>query len=416
MKKTIYLTLILGTMAAAACSQSTNDAAAEKELSKAINVFTAANMGKWDDFEKRMNNLQDSAIEQRTDGLRNDPFIKAFNTFTQQNGNRYAAVRSAKFAQFGPPPPALLALKWDTLNTQSPGSMISYLELFSIGFMRTFDPSLIAQLTNAFLTTELFPDMSSREKILHYYRTRDLFGSLVYTRPVAGDIWQIWAADRSLAVSFRFDVRKGIASAVSHTKMNDPAYAQIQWPHSIVKPADETTRLMDNLTWQIWNSYPGPSFDSERYNEYKQLRNRELVKYFENNRAKYRPVREQQLRLLEQPPARLTGFKELTTAEDDILVYTDSSYYASTVLYPQQWGTVIATAATSYFEVSTAEFSRRLQRNGIFGSTSYARQLNDNEWEVWIVNTMDAASCIWDLRSGYIRKARYWIKEDGQDN
>jgi hypothetical protein len=412
MRAPVYLAFVLSIFNTVACSQAPKDVAEEKPLIKAIDQFTNANGEQWNDFEKMMTSSSILVLAQRLEEFNNNPFIKAFNTFTQENTNRYAAVRAAKFAQYATPPPALLALNWDTTGQSSPVSYISHINLFSVVFIRTFDPSMIAQITNSFVASELLTGLTSEYRSRDYYRARDLFGTRVYTRLLTGNIWQVWAADRSLAISFQFDAGKGIVSAVSHTALHDPALVKIQWTHSIAKPANETARLMDDIFYQIWSSYPANGYDGDSYDDYQQSRKELATNFLQSQNGRYETAREEQLRTLDQPPAQLTNFKELTTAEDDLLHNSDSTYNAATVLFPQQWGTIIGISAVTYFQMDTKAYAKRVQRNAIFGSNTYARRLNDNEWEVWTISAEDASSCIWNIRSGYAKKARYWVLEE----
>ncbi|SHN41031.1 hypothetical protein [Chitinophaga sp. CF418] len=415
MKKIVYLTFIWCIITGVVYSQTAQDATEEKELLKAIDVFTNANHQHWYDLEKLMNSLPDSEIVQRTEKFRNAAFIKAFNIFSQTNGDKYAAVRSAKFAQYAPPPPALLALDWDTTSLRTPGSLTANIDLFSLVLLRTFDPTMTAQIAGSMFTMAIFSDSTLQHNALRYYRTKGLYGTLVYTRHLSGDLWQVWAADHILAVSFRYDVRLGIITAPSRTKLEDPAYTKLQWPHSIAKPADETVRLTDDLAQSIWDSYPATGYENEdSYFHYRQLQTVKLAAFLNDNRSRYRAAREHELHSLAQPPApaTLSGFKELTTAEDDITPYRDSVYNAATFLYPRQWAAAIQMAALSYFQLNTKDYARRVQHNAIFGLNSYARRLNDNEWEVWNVGALDACCYVWDLMSGHISKVRYWVREE----
>ncbi|PSL34449.1 hypothetical protein [Chitinophaga ginsengisoli] len=409
-KKIVSLTFICSLLTCVAYSQTTKE---EKELLNAVDRFTNANKQNWNDLEKLMNSLPDDEIAQRTEKFRNAVFIKSFNVFNQANGDKYAAVRTAKFAQYAPPPPALLALDWDTSSLRAPNSLTGNIDLFSVILLRTFDPTLTAQIANSMFAITIFSDSTLQPMALRYYRVKGMYGMQLYTRHLSGDYWQVWAADHILAVSFRYDVRRGIISAPSRTKLDDPAYARIQWPHSIEKPANETVRLMDDLLQSIWDSYPATGYDNEdHYFRYRQLQTAKLAAFLSSNRGRYRIAIEQELRSLEQPPATLTGFKELTTAEDDIVPYRDSAYNAATFLYPRQWATAIQMAALSYLQLDPKDYGRRVQHNAIFGLNSYARRLNDDEWEVWNIGALDACSYIWDLRSGHVNKARYWVREE----
>lgn len=412
MKRLIYLAFIWSMTTCVAHAQISKDATAEKELLKSIDTFTSANAGKWEDLEKTMNGLSDSAIIQRAERFGSNPFIKAFNIFAQQNADKYAAVRVAKFVQYGPPPPALLALKWDTTSLRSRRTVIGHIDLFSVIFLRAFDPSMIAQIANSLFTVQILSEAPFRDKIMDYYHKRDLFGMRTYVRPITGDIWQVWSADRSFAVAFRFDVKTGVVSAASRTKIDDPAYAKIQWPRSIVKPATEAIRLSDDIVQQMWENYPEAGYNEENYRQHAHLRREKLAGFLDNNRERYKSAREHTLRSLEQPPALLTSFKELTTEDDDILQYSDSTYNATVFLYPEQWATIIRMSAVSYLQLNAKDYSKRVQRSAIFGSSSYARQLNDHEWEVWNISTLDAACYIWDIGSGHVRKARYWVRQE----
>jgi hypothetical protein len=412
MKRFIYLVFMWTMVTCLAHAQIAKDATEEKELQKDIDAFTSANAAKWEELERTMTHLSDSAIVQRAERFANNPFIKAFNTFTQQNADRYAAVRSAKFAQYGPPPPALLTLSWDTTSLRSPRKVIGHIELFSVIFLRSFDPSMIAQVANSLFTVEILSEKPFSDRLMNYYHTRDLFGMRTYVKRLNNDIWQVWSADRSFAVSFRFDVRTGIVSAASRTKIDDPAYAKIQWPHSIVKPATEAIKLSDDIIQQMWGNYPEGGYDEDNYNLYAALRRGKLDSFLNNNRERYKSARAYQLRSLKPPPALHANFKELTTEEDGLLQYADSTYNAAVFLYPEQWATIIRMSAVSYLQLDAKDYAKRVQRIAIFGASSYARQLNDNEWEVWNISALDATCHIWNIRSGYTRNVRYWIRQE----
>jgi hypothetical protein len=413
MRKIVSLTLIWIMISGTTYSQTSKDATEEKALLKAVDQFTNANRQNWDDLEQLMNSLPESEIVQRTEKFRNAAFIRAFDSFNQANGDKYAAVRTAKFLQYAPPPPALLALDWDTTSLRAPNSLTGNIDLFSVILLRTFDPALTAQIANSMFAITIFSDSSLQSRALRYYRVKGMYGMRLYTRHLSGDYWQVWAADHTLAVSFRYDVRRGIISAPGRTQMDDPAYTKIQWPRSIAKPANETVRLMDDLLQLIWDSCPATGYKNEdNYFRERQLQTVKLAAFLSSNRGRYKTAIEQELRSLEQPPVTLTGFKELTTAEDDITPYRDSTYNAAIFLYPLQWASAIQMAALSYFQLNAKDYARKVQHNALFGLNSYARRLSDDEWEVWNVGTLDASSYIWDLRSGHVSKIRYWVREE----
>jgi hypothetical protein len=161
----------------------------------------------------------------------------------------------------------------------------------------------------------------------------------------------------------------------------------------------------------MWESYPEAGYNDDRYYAYAHLRRVKLTDFLDNNRERYKSAREYQLRLLTQAPPRLLNFKELTTAEDNILQNSDSIYNAAVFLYPEQWATIIRMSAVSYLHLNAKDYGKRVLRSSIFGSSNYARRLNDNEWEVWNVSALDATSYIWDIRSGHAGKVRYWIRQ-----
>ncbi|PWV56322.1 hypothetical protein [Chitinophaga sp. S165] len=409
MRAFIYLPFVLSIFTTVARSQHTNTDG--KQLVKSIDSFTKKNFYKWLEFEEMTASHIDNGAATKFDSFRNNSFVKAFTTFTEQQATHYAAVRSSKFAQYAAPPPALLALKWDTTGQQSPGSTISHMDLFAVAFIRTFDPSTIAQITNSLVTADMFTD-SSRDKMFAYYSKRDLFGIRIYARPIDNNNWQVWAADHFMALSFRFDAANGIVSAVSHTYMDDPAYAKIQWPPSVAKPANETERLRQDILTEIWNSYPANAVEGNSYYAYRDIRNEQVTKFHNRQLARYKPAREEQLRLLDAPPAELTNYKELTAPEDNLLQHSDSTYNAATLLYAEQWMQTLAIAAVSYFQIDTKIFAKRVQRNAISGSKTYARRLNDNEWEIMTISARDASSCIWNIKTGYARNGRYWVSKE----
>jgi hypothetical protein len=409
MKRVIYILLTCSFLACHVTAQTENNLKAEKELVQHIDRFMTSNADKFDEFQRVMNAPVDTTAGERSKVIRNNAFITSYLTFAEQHAADYRRVRTAKFSQFGPPPASLLALHWDTVSTIVP-ELKGNDDLLSVIFIRMFDPVMAAEMVQGLVMGQFMND-SGESDLLAYYRTRELFGSRIYVKAISNDVWQVWAADRSLAISFRFNVSKGQIMGAGHTKLKDPAYAAIQWPASIVQPADNTVRLTADIAQVMWDTYPGQTYKPEDNNVYQQKRTVRLYDFMQQNRQRYQVAREEQLRQLDAPPAALTGYKEVVKVEDDIMQASDSVYLSSMIVYPQQCESIIGPAASTYTGEETQEVIKRVQQKGLFGSARYAKKLNNQEWEVWAVSAADAMRYHWNTASGQISQVQFWLRE-----
>ncbi len=51
-------------------------------------------------------------------------------------------------------------------------------------------------------------------------------------------------------------------------------------------------------------------------------------------------------------------------------------------------------------------------RNAYFPVQQYARQLNEGEWDVMIVQEVSAMRFTWNIATGMVSDARYYLKEE----
>lgn len=407
MQKAVYLLLLWSMISPRAFSQNKE----EQELIQKADNFITANKDQWNDLNKQMDAQSDTATQGRALSFRIHPFYKAFKTFIEKNAALYATARTARLSQYAPPPPALTALSWHKASSLSGDN--GSLDLLSVTFIRSFEPSVPVYLVYGILMPAITASTyATIEEVQNYYRKRDLFGTRIYAMPSAGDDWQIWAADRSFALTFHFNAGNGILSDIQYSLPNDPSYASISWTDHVIKQSDEATRLSADMVQVIWNIYPGKSYDPLNYTAYTEQRNEALQHFYQQNHQRFITVRENYLKALDKPLADLPGYRELTKPGDQIMQHADTTYPASTYLYPSQWEIAIKIAAGQYFELSTADIAKRVQYDALYGSRHYAKQSEAHEWEVWTISNTSAVCYVWNTDTGHIRGVRYWTKAD----
>lgn len=403
MKKTSLLLILNCIIYYTGFAQSPKDA--EKDLQQKIDLFMRSNKSALSSFEKAIETYPDSAGAKRNEFIRSSPFIKSLQTFFQQQEGNYANVRSHKFSQFLPPPVALLELHWDSVSLHE----LIVSDLFTIVFVRAVDPGVIEQILHGLMIGELSSQLSQQE-LVGYYRTRSLFGDRIYTKHLSGDEWQVWSADRMLAVTFRINVRNGRISGIARTDARDTGYQQIQLPSSLAHATDNMVKLQEEIRQINWDSYPDKDFDPTYYSSYLQQRNESLYQFFEKNRTRYKTVREEQLRSLKPPPQLPQGFKDLVPTDLELINERDVNYISSTILSPSACETSIITATSSQGLMERKDIAKSVQHMSIFGVSRYARKLSGEEWEITAVGPEEIITYHWDISSGRISNIHYWVK------
>ncbi|RXK83627.1 hypothetical protein [Filimonas effusa] len=384
----------------------------EKVINKKVDTFMVAWRKPWIELEKAINDLPDSATAGRIAAYQQHPFFKAYTGFIEENGKHYIAARTRLFEQYAAPPQALLQLSWQKPEWPLAEQENTNLTLLSLAFLRSFDPSAIAQTAYNIASPSLMSShnlgIADAQKL---YGIRELYGTHIYTKKLSDTVWQCWTADHLWAVSFDFNLRRGMLSNIRHTQPGDPKYAAMQWPGSMVKPVNETNRLLADLRMLLWESYPSATtYDSLPYNYQRQLSHK-LVHDFNNRQhSRYRVVRKQSLEQLDHNAPDLSAYKEQTTPADNILRDEDTSFWASYYFDHEQLDFSIGNAAALYFQAGEKEIIRRVQYNIFFPASYHARKLNASEWEVWALKDTDAVSYIWNINTGHVQQPRYWVK------
>lgn len=374
----ITISLFCSFSALFACSQekaSSGNALEEKVLQDKVDVFMTQHRAPIYAF------VNDNAA---VEALKNDPFLVDFKQFTKDNGNTYATLRKARYAQYAPPPAGLQSLSW-----QTGGDWGDNLDLLNIVFSRSFEPAFPAQFVYGLAIPRLTAMTNATiEETTAYYKAKTGYGTLIYTKPVSDSSYQIWAADNIFAITFKINVYTSTLSDIRFNLPKDPAYANVKWTPSLVKGLDEATRLQGDINQGIWNKTTTVNdFYSKNINRFKKAREERL-----------------QLFVKDYSPAA-TGYKELEQVAEHIQQDTLSRTY----IYPEQWEVGIQSASLS--GDNARDMALRLQLNGFFGSARYVKQLDKDNWEVWVVNEKDRIYYVWNTYTGKIDKARYWIKE-----
>lgn len=384
----------------------------ETQLKQQADSFMRQHSADFYDLVHEMEILPDTDVQAGMQKLKAHPFYKAWTGFIEKNGKAMAAIRAERFARYGAPPAAFQQLVWDSASA---GQQQLAFDLMSMVFIRSFTPVQPAQVVFGMVMPYITSTTSATiEEVSTIYKVRNLYGMQLYTQPLAENDWQIWLADRTLSVTFRFNCISSAISAVRCTRLGDTAYAAVQWPASEMKPVDTAGQLLVGIQQLLWNNYPGKTFNKERYTDYQQQRNDSLWAFWLRNKQTYISAREQQLRPYIKPQPVLNGYKELTQEGDNVLRNTDTLYAITSFFYPDQWDNVWETAVGSYYEQKPAAIAKRIEENALFGSEHYVKQLTDEEWEVTTVNKSDALRYTWNVAAGRVRNFRYWVKEDSR--
>ncbi|OQP49795.1 hypothetical protein A4H97_28320 [Niastella yeongjuensis] len=371
--------------------------AQETDVRRKANAFMKAHQAAWEDLSLQ---FFDTTMIKR---FREHPFYIAYSRFLKDNGNEYLALRTARFRQYNPPPAALKAFAWR--NPRGMEEIGENADLMSLAFLRSFDPGMPAQIVMntmvPFITADNYLPI---DDVMKYYRKRAAFGTLLYTEPVAGDVWQVWCADRSYVFHFTFDLRDGRLG-----KMQYAVVQPIEWPASVVKPLDEATGLWADGMRTLWDHYQ--SYDLEKETRYMTHRSEIAGIFYQQNQARFVAARTAQLKTFLKPrPALDSGFKETTQPGDNILQNVDTVFNACSFIYPEQWESAIEVAAGGYLNLPVKDRAMRLQHKGMFGIERYVQQAGDDQYEIWTVSDNDVVHYVWDLRTGRVNNVRYWIK------
>ncbi len=382
-----------------ACCALTLPALAQEEVLKhKANDFMAKHKAEWEDLEPH---FSDSALRAH---FQEHAFYKAFDIFLKDNGNQYAALRTARFQQYGAPPAASKAFAWKSLPSMDAAQ--HEMDLMSIVFIRSFDPAFPARIA----AEMLIPGIAAANNLPDaemdaYYQKLQIFGAQIYAEPVSGDDWQIWYADRTYAVNFHFDIRNGKLEHLKYAPVSP-----IQWPASVAKPMDEASRLAAEQMRVAWDQYR--TYDPEKAATYQQQHKAVIDSFYSQHQEQFITARTQELKpFVRQHPA-LTGYKELTAPGNYILQKADTIAYAHTFIYPEQWEVAIANVANGYFELGPNDRQKRMSRAGLYGVERYTQQVGPDQWEVWKLSDGEAIYYVWNLRTGLVDKVRYWISND----
>lgn len=409
MRKITCLIAACALFAVQACSQQ-NDSktGAEAALNKQVDAFTEKHRSDWNGLEETMMNMeQDSNPAVNAERFRQQAFYKSYQTFLKENNKQYVAVREARLKQYAPPPPALKSMTWHTPTWLEPEN--ATFDIIGISFMRAWEPYAPAQLvSNIILPGLASANASTAEEINAYYRVRELFGFQLYAEPAKDGKWQIWYADHNMAVTFLLNPADYNVSDVRYTEPKDPAFAAIAWSNSLVKPVDESSRLIGEMRQTLWENYKG--YDDTQYQLYQTQRDVSLNGYFNSNEAKIKSIRLAELKRAEKGQPPLTGYKEKPRPQDDLLSDVESGYGAHAFLYPQEWVSAVQSMTGAFYDEDAQHIGLRLTRNAIFKSVTYAKDLGNDQWEVYVLNDTDALAYVWDLKTGKISAPRYWLK------
>ncbi len=312
------------------------------------------------------------------------PFVKAFEQFRKVNGKEYATIRRAYYAQYAPPPAALVQLRWET-----GGDWGSSPDLMSIAFMRSYDPGFPSQMVY-YMAIPRIASMTAApiEEVESFYKAKAGYGTLTYTKPVSDSVYQVWSVNRIFAVTYRINLYTGTLSHIQFNLPKDPAYAKIQWTTSLLKPIDGITGLQGDINQAVWN------------------RTTTVNDFYNRNIDRFKQVREERLRpdIKDYTPAK-TGYKELPDAPGRI----KQDSLTRTYMYPQQWEVAIQSAGI--LGDNAPLMAKRMRLNSYFGTARYVKQIDKDNWEVWVVHDTDRIYYVWNIYTGRIEKARFWLKQ-----
>jgi hypothetical protein len=346
--------------------------AQEKTLQEKTDAFMLAHKSDVYDFDKK----SDAPM----DALQHHPLVNALNDFFAKNGDLFARVRKQRFAQYAPPPAGLENMKWYAQEDNN-------LDMMSIVFLRSFEPNMPAQMVyNILLPTVAAANYLPAEEVNGWYRKRATSGYVIYTKPLSDSSWQVWSADRTMAVTFVFNTRNGHLAKLAYTMPKDPAYAGIKWTTSMVKPLDEPAAISAEILQTMWDHQPVSTYLHQHADRIKKARE-ELLK--------------PDITSFTMPA---TGYKEIINdkglGQDSLTV----SY-----MYPSNWDVMVQNMAV--WGDSAMQMARSNEINRLIGYHRYVRQLDADNWEVYTAHDTDLVYYIWNTRTGKIDKARFWIKE-----
>lgn len=386
---------------------------AEKELTAKADTFITTHRAQWLQLEQVINQLPDNSTGTQQKAIyQKHPFYRAYKTFLRENGDAYAAVRKAQFQQYATPPDGLRQLKWQQPQWYASEQEQEGMDLIALAYLRNFDPATIAQLAWNLCTTSLFATAHTPlEEAQHLYRLRDLYGTRTYARSLNDSISQVWSADRSMAVTFQYNLRNGVITAIRYSYPGDPSFTDITWPASVTQPADSLSQLSAALWDTLWKHYPGKNYKADNYAENLVRRNEVLQQFYRQHLPEIVNIRAALLQQLPQTLPQLTGYKEHKLATAELLQHADTSLYAACIFHSQQWASIIAAAATYLQEGDDKTKAVLVQRNALFPTRAYARPLHKDEWQVRVVREADAVDYTWNIQTGNIANVVYYTQK-----
>ncbi|MGE7778265.1 hypothetical protein ACQKLP_26350 [Chitinophaga sp. NPDC101104] len=379
----------------------------EKSVIAAIDRFIGSQRENYYAYENMLEEVADAPDSVRFQQYRNDAFVIALRKFFGDHAGEYMQLRRVRFAMYAPPPQGLLRIKWDSAGVRKDvAEMDGNFDLLTPAFFRVFDPHVLSQIVSGFMLMSAYDENPSARK--SHLAARAWYGTRIYTKRITPAVWQVWAADRMMAFTFKFDLATGIVQPIARTRPGDPAYGKITWAPTPVHFREEADHILADAFTEIWNSYrPGASIESRADLEKKQT----MLRNFRTaNAQRYRAAILQQLDRLEAPPAMPAAFRERTKPGDALLQYADSVVNAAINVFPAQWASAIDAAAFPFFELNRG-LLKVVVRNSYFPTHQYARKINALEWEVMVVQEMSATVFTWNTGSGMVGNIRYWMKE-----
>ncbi|UYQ91777.1 hypothetical protein MKQ68_16945 [Chitinophaga horti] len=389
-----------------ACSRQ-EDNRDEKELTAKVDQFMEDHRKEWDAFENIIADVPgDSAsAAANADRFRQQPFYKSYQAFLKDNNGLYTKIRTARLEQYAPSPAALKSVKWHTPGWLEKDK--ATFDVISLSFLRSWEPFGPGQtIFNMILPGLAAENYYTAEEINGYYRAREIFAFQVYAEPAGEGKYQVWLADRTMAITFLLQLSDYTVRDIRYTQPKDPAYANIQWTASVVKPLDETSKMAGEMRQLMWENYK--SFDPAQYAMYETQRNITLQAYYNKHQEQFKRIRETQLEQAKQGSPSFVGYSEKTKADE--VVNAQGGYGGQAFLQPGDWMNVVYNTTGAFFDEDPAKIGLRLARNAMFKTVTYAKKLEDDRWEVHIVSDTDIVGYIWDLDTGNISSPRYWLK------
>lgn len=407
--KRILLAIICWSGMALAQESPAANVSAEIKMIASIDRFILSERNNFHAYEQMLEEMAHAADSVRYIRYPSNGFVQAFRKFTHDHAEEYTQLRSARFSQYAPPPPALLRLGWDSAGvTKDVAQIAGHFDMLAPAFMRTFEPFTLAQVLVGMMTSSAYEENHDAQK--PHFVTRDAYGTRIYTQRQSPGVWQVWAADRRMAITFRVHVATGILEPLARTRIGDSAYESIAWPQSPVKYWTEAEALHAEISAVLWKSYRPEDVQDTQTSAGRDYRNSRLWQFRTMHSSRYQSAIRQQLSLLETPRELPAGFRERTRPGTDLLAYSDSILNTAVNVTPAQWGTTLEAAAFPLLDMNKGVM-KLVMRNGYFPVHRYARRLNDAEWAVMIIQETTAIAFTWNIASGKVRDARYWVME-----